>query len=223
MKRLEQEGIFKMKPLSWDIREAESGAVAVSMSFKVLEELVDGKWESWATYEEHMVYGDWWVVKKDGTINEGAVEQLATSLGWDGNLASVTGTPPEKIVQVLVKPDTYEGVTRYKGSWMNPEDYTGGAPGAADPATVKGLQTRFGSLLRAAAAGAKAGAPKPVAKAPSKAGPKPKAAPAPESPPMSNEEHAAKRKAAGLPSESPLCPVHKDAGCPSDCTDGIPF
>lgn len=174
MKRLEQDGIFKARPLTWDIKEAESGAVAVSFSFVVLEELVDGEWTSEGWDDEHMFYGDWWIVKKDGTINQGAVEQLAKSLGWNGNLDAIVGDPPQKVVQVNVKPDTYEGVTRYKGSWMNPADYSGGPKNGTDPAAVSGIKARFGSLLRAAAAGAveKKPEPKPAAKAPPKGGPK---------------------------------------------------
>lgn len=178
MNRLEQQGIFKCKALSWEIQEAQSGAVGVNMSFLVLEELEGDKWVSWAEYPEHMFYGTWWVVKKDGTINTSAVEQLAKSLGWDGNLASITGTPPTDTVQVSVKPDTYEGVTRYKGDWMNPGNYSGGSGNAADPQKVKGLQSRFGSLLRAAAASAKATEPKPGTP-PKATGPKPAAAPPP--------------------------------------------
>lgn len=220
MKRLEQEGIFKVKPLSWDIREAESGAVAVSMSFKVEAELVDGKWESWSEYGDYMVYGDWWVVKKDGTINSGAVEQLAKSLGWNGNLGTVTGEPPAKIVQVSVKPDTYEGVTRYKGSWMNPEDYAGGAPGAADPVAVKGLQSRFGALLRAAAAGAIAETPKAPAAATK---PDPTKEAKRGGPKGASGGSAPSPAAAGAKQPSEGCPEHGDfKNCPDTC-NSVPF
>jgi hypothetical protein len=168
--------MFKCRPTSWGVKEAESGAVAIAFGFVVVEAKDGDKWESWAEFEEHYFYGDWWIVKKDGTINDNAVQQLVECLGWSGNIGSVTGNPPERIVQVQVKPDVYNGVTRYKGSWMYPEDHTGGSGGveSADPAKVKDLQGRFGALLRASAAaaapvGAKPPAPKP---APAKAAPK---------------------------------------------------
>lgn len=188
MNVLSQAGIFKCKPTVWEVREFDSGSVAVSFKFIVLAELnlagETAEWESWATFDEHEVYGDWFVVKKDGTINTNAVEQLAKSLGWDGDLATVTGRPPDRIVQVTVKPDVYKGETRYKGSWMNPENHTGGSSGAADSEAVKGLSARFGALLRAAAASVApvAAAPAPTpAKAPPK-GPKGPKAPEGEKP-----------------------------------------
>ena len=180
--QLEQEGIFKCRPLTWEVYEAESGAVAVSFSFLVLSELdlTTKEWGSWESFGEYSFFGSWWIVKKDGTINQGAVEQLAKSLGWDGDLGTVNGTPPQKVVQVTVKSATYKDETRFKGSWMNPEDYAGGSSGASSPEAVKGLSARFGSLLRAAAASAAppAAAPAPAPKPAPAKGPKgPKAAP----------------------------------------------
>ena len=171
-KRLSQEGIFKVQPMSWDIRTANSGAVAINFGFIVREELEDGIWASWDGFDQHIVYGDWWVVKRDGKINQGAVDQLVDSLGWDGNLNAVIGPPPERIVQVSVKGEVYEGVTRYKAQWMNPEDYAGkpGGGGATEQEAQQ-LQNRFGSLLKAAAAVSRQGAPK-EAKAKPASGPR---------------------------------------------------
>lgn len=167
--QLQQSGIFKVRPTKWEVYEAQSGAVAVSMTFRVVEELAeDRSWASWAEYEEHIVYGSWWVVKKDGKINVGALEQLVECLGWDGNLTSIVDPAPDKVVQVTVKEEEYDGTVRYKASWMNPEDFEGGSFGV-DEAGVKQLQAKFGSLMRAAAASigkpaTKAKGPKPKAK-----------------------------------------------------------
>lgn len=175
MKQLAQAGIFKVRPTHWEVYEAQSGAVAVSMTFLVLEELDESnQWASWDGYEGHQVYGSWWMIKKDGTVNVGAVEQLVECLGWNGNLTSVVGDPPPKTVQVTVKDEVYEGITRYKASWMNPEDFAGGGGSfGVDEVGVKALQSRFGSLLRAAAGTSKPkAAPKKKATA-KKTGPKP--------------------------------------------------
>ena len=172
---LQQAGIFKVRTNNWEVYEAQSGAVAISLTFDILEELdTDRTWASWAEFGDHHVYGSWWVIKKDGTVNPGAIDQLVESLGWDGRLTSVAGDPPDKIVQVQVKEEVYEGVTRYKATWMNPEDFAGGSGGGADEASVKALDARFGSLLRAAAGAAK---PKPKAKAKKKGPAKKKAGP----------------------------------------------
>lgn len=200
---LEQAGIFKSKPLSWEVYPAESGAIGVSMKFAVLEELNSaGEWESWAEYDEHHFYGTWWVVKKDGKVNTQAVEQLAKCLGWNGNLTSIMGAPPEIVVQVTVKADTYKDKTTFKGSWMNPEDHTGGGFGA-DADTVKSLQSRFGSLLRAAASGSTPAAPAPA----KKGGPKSKPATPPSGKP---------------PMEVEPCKAHGDS-CEIDCPERLPF
>lgn len=164
---LQQEGTFKVMPVSWKIMEAKSGSVAVSFEFRVLSELENGEWASWEQFEPHSVYGDFWIIKKDGSINQSAVDQLSASLGWDGNLNAVLGDPPKRIVQVQVNADTYNGKTRYKAGWMNPEHYVGGAGGASE-SEVGSLQARFGGLLRAAAS---AGAVQPAA-APAATGPK---------------------------------------------------
>ncbi|MDP3703596.1 MAG: hypothetical protein Q8R78_04350 [Candidatus Omnitrophota bacterium] len=170
MKQIDREGIFRVIPREWWIRtpKAESvalgsAAVAVSLDFDIIEQWDGANWMSWREYEQHTVFGDYWIIKKDRTVNQGTVEQLAMSLGWDGNLESVKGLPPNVVVQVTVKADTYEGKTRYKAGWMNPGDFSprSGAP----PEEVTKLSSQFGSLLRAAAAGA-AKAAKPMAAPP---------------------------------------------------------
>jgi hypothetical protein len=163
VKTLDRSGIFKARPQGWSIYEAESGAVAIKMKLLILEELDGTTWTSWADYEEHIVYGDFYVIKKDGAVNSKQVEALVLALGWDGDLRSVIGEPPDCIVQVTVKPDEYKGTTRYKASWVNPEDFTPTPQGESE-GDVKKLQSRFGSLLRAAASTVKPS--KPAAKKP---------------------------------------------------------
>ncbi len=236
MDKLEQSGIFRCKPLSWEVQEAQSGAVGINMSFLVIEELDGDKWLSWDEAGEYMFWGTFWVVKKDGTVNQSAVDQLAKSLGWNGDLASVVDSAVGNLplVQVTVKEEVYEGVTRYKGSWMNPAEYTGGSGGGADPAKVKELKGRFGSLLRAAAASATEGTKKAPEKPVEgkKGGPKGKVAPAapmsakaPAKPAQTNEEHAAARKAAGLPDKAITeCPDHGPVvDCPTECPNSLPY
>ena len=159
MRLLDREGIFKARLLGWKVLDVKSGAVAVSCELHVLAQWDGaGGWSDWSEYEEHRCFGNWWVVKKGGQINMGAVEQLAESLGWNGDLQSVLGSPPpDSTVQITVKADEYNGQTRFKAAWMNPENHAPQQPGA-DKEKVGQLQNRFGSLLRAAAASA-AGAP----------------------------------------------------------------
>lgn len=181
MNRLDRPGIFKARPVSWKVQTSKtSKSVGLNFEFQVLAQLADGVneagdkapvWESWEGYDPVNVYGTIWVIGKEGKPNQTGIEQLVKSLGWDGDLKSVLGPPPDVVCQVTVKEEVFEGTTHYKVSWLNPEDFVPG-PGGASSDEVAQLSTQFGSLLRAAAAGAKKAAPaKPAA-------PAPKAAPA---------------------------------------------
>ena len=139
-------------PREWWVNKADSGAISISIDFDITAQFNGSDWDDWSQYEPHTCIGDYWVVKKDGTVNQGTVEQLATSLAWDGNLASVRGAPPRYLVQISVKADTYKGSTRYKAGWMNPGDFT--PKGGASDEEVQQAAGQFGSLLRAAASGA---------------------------------------------------------------------
>jgi len=176
--RLDRPGIFKAKPYEWVVRQAkETKSVGINIGFLVLAEygmVADEKgesspqWTSWEDYEPHTVYGTWWIIKKDGKVNQAAVDQLVQCLGWNGDLASVgSQLPPELVVQINVKEEEYDGKVVCKAAWMNPEDYVPG-PGGATTEEVAKIAAGYGSLLRAAAAGAakRVGTPKPAAPAP---------------------------------------------------------
>ncbi len=155
MRRLDRSGIFRARPLSWSVRPSEtSQSVALSIEFLVLAQLDGSNWTSWAEYEEHRVFGDFYVIKRDGSVNQTMVEQLAGSLGWSGDLRQVGGAAPDVVVQITVKEDAYNGQVRFKADWINPGDHVPQSSGASQ-GEVGTLQARFGSLLRAAAAGAK--------------------------------------------------------------------
>lgn len=197
MLKLDRPGIFKAKPFAWFVRNSEqSQSVSISIEFVILEQLDGTEWADWSQYEEHSIIGDFWVVKKDGSINVNAVENLVEAVGWDCNLTSVAGPAPDVVVQITVQEEEYRGNTRLKVAWLNPGDFTP-RPQSAAPEQVQQLQSRFGSLLRAAAGSAlkKPGNGKPAAATPAAAPavapaaaarPRPAArptAPAPENPP----------------------------------------
>lgn len=150
---LDREGQFKVKPLSWNVYNAKSGAVAINIDFLVTAQWNGSDWDSWADYEPHAVRGAYYVVKKDGAINSETVSQLVNCLGWNGELAAVLQVPPDVVVQVAVRAEEYNGLTVYKAGWMSAADSNPSY--GASPAEVKALDGRFGSLLRAAAGMAK--------------------------------------------------------------------
>lgn len=170
--RLQQEGDFKALPRFWTLKNTKSGAVAVNIEFLILEEHEGGEWASWSEFPDHHVYGDWWVVKRDGRPNQSAVDQLVSCLGWNGDLNAIFGDAPEQIVQINVKAEVYNGSTYYKATWMDEEGAAiGGGNFGADETERKALAGKFNSLLKAAAS-AKA---KPKGKGPK--GPKVKPGP----------------------------------------------
>lgn len=148
---LDREGVFRATALSWTVQPAEqTNSVAINLDFKILAQLnTENEWEDWAEFDDHRTYGKFFVIKKDGTINPGPVEQLARSLGWNGDLTSVALPPPTIQIQVTVKADEYKGKVRYLVSWLNPGDYVPFQGAAIDD--IRKLQTQYGSLLRAAA------------------------------------------------------------------------
>ena len=162
MTQLDREGIFKARLLEWNVKPSEkSQAVAISIEFHILDQLDGNDWISWERYEDHSVWGDFYVVKSDGQINTGPVEQLAQSIGWNGDFSAVNSDPPDTVVQITVKEDEYDGKIRYRAQWINPGDFTP-RPAAATAEKVTELNSRYGSLLRAAAGAAKENRPGPA-------------------------------------------------------------
>lgn len=182
---LDRAGNFQAKPVAWNIQTGKEGSksVAIGITFIVAAQWEKDAWTSWAEYEPMTVRGYWYVIGKDGKVNQTAVKQLRKSMGWDGDLQAVAaGDPPGMIVQLNVKANKYNDEITYRAEWMSPEGEVPGAFGAS-PEEVNALQSQFGSLLRAAAsaipAPAKAAPPAAPAAAKAAAPPKSKAAPAP--------------------------------------------
>ena len=183
MKQLDRPGIFKARALRGHIRTSQqSQAVAVSIEFLILAQYDASAWTDWTQYEEHGIFGDFWVIKSDGSVNVQTAENLARSIGWDGDLDDVVGDLPAITVQITVKEEEYNGRKQLKVGWINPEDFTP-AVVAASAEEVTALGRRFGSLLRAAASGAKA-----AQALPPKATPPPAATQTIEPPPVSDED-----------------------------------
>ena len=186
MNRLDREGIFKARPVSWKVQTSGSTkSVGINVEFQIVAQLVEKRtaghgdivqdWESWEEFEPHNCYGTFWVIGKTGQQNATAIDQLVVSGLWNGDLKAVLNPVPDVVVQITVRAEEYQGTTYYKAAWLNPEDHVPG-PGGASRDEVEKLSSQFGSLLRAAAAGAKKGAKPP---APKPAAPAPAAAPAP--------------------------------------------
>ena len=176
MNDLDRIGRFRVEPIEWAVREAPSGAVGVGISFRVLEEwdTDQEEWRSWGEYEPYQVRGTWWVIKRDGTISQNGIDQLSGTFGWDGDLKTIGKSPPKGKAQVQVAPDEYRGKVEFRAEWLHGyDDDPTSSTGGVNESRGKELDTRFGSLLRAAASSS----PKVKAPAPSAPDEKPIADP----------------------------------------------
>lgn len=190
--KLDREGIFKVKPEFWEVRQFDSGAVAIEIRYRVLAQLDGSIWQDWTGFDPVVVWGRHIVIKSDKTPNARTVEQLAEVLGWDGSLRGVTPDRlPDVVVQTTVKADTYNGNTTYKADWLRPENYSPEPKASKSNADVGTLDAMFGSLLRAAASTKS----KPQS-------PKPKAAPA--TPAASTGQTATGAAPAAIPDDIPF-------------------
>lgn len=163
---LDRDGIFRAIPDAWRVGEQKEGSqsVPIIINWAVTEwyNQETGEWVAWP--DGYGAEGYHYIVKKDGNINQTGVDQLAKSIGWNGDLDIVGSTaPPDVVAQITVKSETYEGKTRRKVQWVNPGDFVP-AQGAS-PEAVKKMSGLYGSRLRAAAAAA-AKAAKPMAAPP---------------------------------------------------------
>ena len=168
MLRLDREGTFRLVPFDWRIVRPDSGAVGINIDFMVLEGWEDGEWQSWEQYDDYEVSGTWWVVKKDRSLNNMAVEQLVEVLGWDKTFTSVANeNPPDVRCQGRVERDDYGGKVRYKADWLQPWDASpegpnkGGSGHDSHEADAKELQNLYGAMLRATKATAPPRTPSP--------------------------------------------------------------
>ena len=161
MNSIDREGIFRANVTAWTLKTNEkTESIAVNVTGTIVSQWDNDEWMDWSGYEDHEVSGDWYIIGKGGNVNQTGIDQLVRSMGWDGNIDSLGGPPPNVVVQITVKADEWRGQVRFRGEWMNPGDYQ--ITGAADPETVAAVQTKYGSLLRAAAAAVPHEDPVPV-------------------------------------------------------------
>ena len=125
--------------------------------------------------------GDNWVVKRDGSINEGAVQALAKAGIWNGDWDAFNEAPPSVNVLVTVEENVYDGRKSYRASWVSPdadEPRQRGGFKPADKSVLASLRARFGGQIRAIAGGNTSG----TAPAPPSANPASAPTPAPSGP-----------------------------------------
>lgn len=150
-KQCQTEGFYRIKITEYGLREADSGAVAISLKAELLEAFIDGEWVNWGHAEEE-ADGDIWIVKKDGKCNDMAVESLAKFTGWDGDVESILNATWQPLqCQCQIKREEYKGVPRFRISFLNSWQRTPGMMGNVTTARAKELSEKFGRGLRSIA------------------------------------------------------------------------
>lgn len=153
MNKLDRAGTFQAIPYRWAVKPAkdeQSKSISVAIEFKILAQKNGDDFESWEEYEDHFVNGYFAVVKRDGTVNTYAVQQLVEAIGWDMMLSSVNnGQPPKIACQIVVEQSNYNGQVSFRVKWLNPIGFEP-QPARASEAEVAQMESQYGGLLRAA-------------------------------------------------------------------------
>lgn len=149
MPMVDRKGIFRAEIVEYGLKEMESGSVAVSLRCK-LTDMWDGeKFLPWDEYQQEIA-GEVWIIKKDGSANEGAAESLMKHANWDASFSSVVnGTWQPTPIQITVEEETYKNAVRLKLGFVNAWDRIPGAMSNVDEAKASALENRFGGTLRA--------------------------------------------------------------------------
>lgn len=147
---LNQAGIFRGAIKEYGLTESESGATAVSL-VAAIHDIWDAPTKQWCDWRGYdlTVRGDVWIVKKDGTANQSALESLATCLDFTDmtSVADETWRPGQ--CSFTVEEDKYKDKTRYRISWLHDYDREPGGVGNVSVEKAKALQTKYGSQIRA--------------------------------------------------------------------------
>ena len=172
---LDREGLFKAAIAESGLQDTkESQALAFVCKFDLLAMWNGTEWEDWSSYGAQC-YGNFWILKKDGSPNKDTCESVAEAVGWNGDLLALNADLRGHEVQIFAKRDEYQGNVKFKAAYLHKVDAepTSGIR-AIDEAAIKQLQNRYGSQLRALVGGTKkpdgsAKPPTPAGKPPSKA------------------------------------------------------
>ena len=166
MGHLNQEGRFRAHIIDFGLIEADSGAVGVSLTCKVTDAWSGDGWTDWTGYEEQLAFGCVWVIKKDKSTNNKAVESLTNHAGWDGKFSSIVDrTWQATPIQIVVKAEEYKGEKQYKIAFVNDFNSVGTQQGV-DAAKARQYDSVHGASIRALMGTAKRNATPPPANGP---------------------------------------------------------
>jgi hypothetical protein len=153
-----QVGRYLARPINWTVEESGNDKLPTFVcSFDLFNFL--GR-EGWQEVSDLQITGYFFLMKKDGAMNERTIKSLRDALGWDGrsinSLANSDWAGAE--VQLVVGSEEYQGKTKIKVQFINPRDYEPGHI-EKDPVVIQSVATRIDMQLRALAGSAPAAKP----------------------------------------------------------------
>ena len=175
-----REGTFNAYPANIGVTDSGPNNLAtVIIGFRLFEELVNGEWTD-CSQEAIDVTGYFYLEKKDGQVNNVAVDALRAALNWTtDDPAWLQQTDLSQVpVQLKLGNEEYNGKTKVKVQFLNPYGSTAGGVPKGDEQTHQAIRMRLSDKLRAYMGGTPAPAPNPVPRtAPAQKAPVPQAQP----------------------------------------------
>lgn len=140
-------GNYQARPMQWRVGQSKGGSVEFAVKFSLY-----GFWngEAWEEVDSDII-GYFYLITKNGEVNEKTVEQVEQSFLWDRRdgtkwLAEATALPD---CQVFCDFEEYQGQQRIKVKWLNPFGHEPNSGlSATDPQEVQNIDAKYGALLR---------------------------------------------------------------------------
>lgn len=177
---IDRAGTFKASFTSRVVNNTGKNSLLTFVAgFQLVQEMINSEWEP--VDGDYDITGYFYLVCKDGTLNEITMDNLKKATGWTGGDPFWLDTEDLSTiwVQLKIEFETYEGKTRPRIKYINHVDSTGVGVEPASDKERKAIMAQFGAKFRATAGGTPRPAPAP------KAGTKPTtAAPAKKSEPV---------------------------------------
>lgn len=149
----DQPGRYRAEVIDAVAGEHKNGLAQIVLRFRLIEEWTGTEWGQPPAGQEITAYQ--FLEKKNGSVNEYAMDSLMESFGWDGTDPFWFEDNLEELPQVQITLDyeKYQGQDRLRVKWINPFDYEGPGVQRADTDDRRALMDRIGSQLRAYAGG----------------------------------------------------------------------
>ncbi len=161
-----KDGRYKAKLIEGGIAETGQNKLCTFNARFRLEQAHDG--QDWKPCEAEEIMGCFYLEKKDGGLNDRAIESLCESFGWDGRdpfwLQDTDLT--ERTVQLTIASETYDKKTRPRVKWINNENAEPVGVQRATGSARSAIANRLSSKFRAHAGGTPRPAATPTAPKP---------------------------------------------------------